>query len=373
METPAGPTPSSPAPPNPPLAARADAAFSVLVVSALVLAALLYWLFSTIFAVFLLSALLAYALVPLVDWLEREGLNRTLGGLFVGLGGAGLLAFLGVLLAPVVVSELDKMPEAVGRTVEELTELWTGIRARLPEVVLSAIDRGVASVEKGARSFRPAPDAVSGYATSAAAAVTAVASALVLVPIFVFLMMRGYHNFLDALARLIPPRWRARFDARAREADLVLSGFIRGQLLVALILAVLYCLAFSLIGIPLAILVGILAGFGELIPFVGNAVALLLGSLLALAGGQPLDVLWVVGAYGLIQTLQGSFISPYIMGKRVHLSPVTVILALAVGGELLGLIGLLVAVPATALLKVAAKAAVSAYQMSGFYRRGEAT
>ena len=136
-------------------------------------------------------------------------------------------------------------------------------------------------------SISPAAGALTRYATTAATGVTAVAGALVLIPVFVFLMLRGYHRFVGGFTALIPPRWRPRFEQRTGEVDQVLSGFIRGQLTVAFILVILYSTAFSIIGIPLAILVGILAGFGELIPYIGNAIALTLGSLLALAGGQP--------------------------------------------------------------------------------------
>lgn len=350
--------------------AKADLAFAATVVLILVSTAVLYLLFPPIVVVLLLSGLLSYALLPVVDWLETKGLSRTIAVLLVALVGVGMLTLTSVLLAPTVAEEMQRIPEALRQMVGEAQRLWARFSEWLPAPFVALLDRLTESFKSFfERSQTPGAERISRYAGTAASAVTALASGLVLVPVFVFLMLRGYHPFIDGLRRFVPPRWRPQFYARTAEADGVLSGFIRGQLLVALILAVLYSVAFSIIGIPLAIVVGILAGFGELIPFVGNAIALVMGSLLALAGGQPLDVLWVVGSYAVIQTIQGSFISPYVMGKKVHLSPITVIVSLAIGAQLLGIIGMLAAVPSTALLKVAARAATCAYRQSPFFRR----
>jgi predicted PurR-regulated permease PerM len=169
---------------------------------------------------------------------------------------------------------------------------------------------------------------------------------------------------------LIPPRWRARFRQRGGQLNTVLGGFIRGQLLVALVLGVLYATAFSIIGIPLAVFVGLIAGLGELVPYLGGAIALLLGSLMALAGGQLIDILWVVITFVVLQALEGTVISPWIVGSRARLGAGTVIVALAVGGQLFGILGLLLAVPVAAMLKVALASALDGYRQTAFYTRG---
>lgn len=352
------------------LLSRADLAFALTVVASLILVLVLYLAFPAIVAVFVLSSVVAYALVPFVDRLEREGLGRTVGVLLVAVGGAGFLALVGTLMAPAVVKQIQAMPEALTKMVEEVQSYWGHARNSLPSVVVLTTERALGGIQQSLTNLDlSGGGTLTRYATTAATGVTAVAGALVLIPVFVFLMLRGYHGFVGGFTALIPPRWRPRFEQRTGEVDLVLSGFIRGQLTVAFILVILYSTAFSIIGIPLAILVGILAGFGELIPYIGNAIALTLGSLLALAGGHPIDVVWVIAVYTAIQILQSTVISPFIMGKRVRLSPVTIIVALAIGAELLGLMGMLLAVPSAALLKVAARSALSAWRLSGFYRR----
>lgn len=350
---------------------HADLAFSCTILLGIALALVVYVLFPAITAVLLISAVIAYALVPLADRLEREGLNRTLGVLLTALGGAGLLVLLGVWLAPAVSEQLQSMPEALARMGERLEAFWDQLHDRLPHFMVGMVDGAVSSVRSGLDGAKfTGGGRLARYASTAATGVTAVAGGLVLVPVFVLLMLRGYHGFLGGAMGLVPFRWRARFQQRTHEVDLALAGFIRGQLTVSAILVVLYAIAFSIIGVPLAILLAIVAGFGELIPYVGNAIALTFGSLLAYANGTFVDVLWVLGAYAVIQSLQSSVISPYIMGRRVSLSPVTIIVALAIFGQALGLMGMLLAVPLAALFKIAARSGLSAWRLSAFYRRG---
>ena len=350
---------------------QADLAFAVTLTLGVLGMICILLFFPAITAVLLISAVVAYALVPLADRLEREGLNRTLGVLLVALGGAGLLVLLGFLMAPAINDQLQSLPDALMRMGERLEASWARMKDWLPAPLSNVVDSGM----RGLRQSLDGANLMGGgrlakYATTAASGVTAVAGGLVLVPVFVLLMLRGYHHFLGGAMGLVPYRWRARFQQRTGEVDLALSGFIRGQLTVSCILVVMYAAAFSIIGVPLAILLAFLAGFGELIPYLGNAIALIFGTLLTYATGTFTDVLWVWGAYALIQGLQSSVISPYIMGRRVSLSPVSIIVALAIFGQALGLMGLLLAVPLAALFKIAARSGLSAWRLSSFYRRG---
>ena len=149
--------------------------------------------------------------------------------------------------------------------------------------------------------------------------------------------------------------------------DLV-AGFIRGQLLVAALLGILYAIGFSVIGIDMAIGIGLIAGMLGIIPYVGSAVALALAAgLCLLQYGTGLHLLLVVGWYALIQTLEGLVLTPRIMGKSVGIHPVAVIVGLLIGGDLLGFLGLIVAVPATAIIQVFVKELLETYRNSAAY------
>lgn len=344
-------------------ARSADFSFAAFALGALVLVALLYLAFPHVMALVLIALLLSYALLPLVDAFDPR-VPRWASVLIIGLGGAGLVALAVTLLTPVVVRELEGIGAALEQLEAELGQIYREVKGRLPGWFVAWVDRLGGSVT-GQLSSATLVDWAKGAGTGLAA----VASGIVFVPIFVFMMLRGYHRVIRSIGELVPIHWRPRFQQRAAQLDQVLSGFVRGQLLVALVVACLYVGAFTLIGIPLAVLLGIIAGLGELVPYLGGAIALVLGSLMALAGGSPLDVLWVVVAFAAIQALEGGVLSPWIVGRRARLGPVTVIVALAVGGQLFSLLGLLLAVPVAAVLKVAAGAAIEGYRHTRFFRR----
>jgi predicted PurR-regulated permease PerM len=169
----------------------------------------------------------------------------------------------------------------------------------------------------------------------------------------------------------VPPRHRRYVFDRVRRIDALVSGFLRGQLLVAATLGLLYAVGFQLIGVDLAIGVGLLAGAMALVPYLGNIVALgTAGTLCILEFGFDAHLLAVLGWYVVVQNLEGFVLTPRIVGHRVGLHPAVVIVALLIGGDLFGFLGLLIAVPAAAVVKVFTDDALEAYRESGLFRSG---
>lgn len=347
---------------------RADLVFATVVVGAVFLTGLGQLAFPKIATPLLLSALLSYALLPLVDRLASQ-LPRWLAVALVGLVGAGLLTAVIIWAAPTVAKQLSGTPETLTTAVRKLSNSWPKLLSWLPAPLENFVQRMTNTLLLSLRKAGPSTDTITQWVGRTSSGVLAVASGIVFVPLFAFLILHGYHRTVRRVVELVPERWRPRFEERGAQLNKVLSGFIRGQLLVALILCVLYSLAFSLIGIPLAVVVGIIAGLGELIPYLGGIIAVSLGALLALGAGHPKDVLFVAIAFVVIQSVQGALISPWIVGGQARLGPLTVIVALAIGAQLFGFLGLLLAVPITALLKVAVASAVDAYRQSAFFRR----
>jgi predicted PurR-regulated permease PerM len=161
---------------------------------------------------------------------------------------------------------------------------------------------------------------------------------------------------------------------KARLVDSLVAGFLRGQVVVAGLLAVLYAAGFLVIGVDLAVGVGLLAGAMALVPYLGNVVALGAASMLCLLEfGIDMHLAAVIGWYVVVQTLEGFVLTPRIVGHSVGLHPATVIVALLIGGDILGLLGLLIAVPAAAVVKVFVQEALAVYRGSAlFWRAGEA-
>jgi predicted PurR-regulated permease PerM len=198
-------------------------------------------------------------------------------------------------------------------------------------------------------------------------AIGAVLAALI-VPILAVYFLNDFDRMVAGVRELIPVRFRPTVVSYAREVDSVLSQFMRGQLTVMAILAVLYGGAYSALGIRLAIPIGIAAGILNIVPYVGSAFALVAGLLMAaLGGGGWVKLAAVVAVYIVVQVLEGFVITPRIVGESVGLKEIWVLIALFVGGEIFGFLGVLLAVPAAAVIKIFATRAVERYRQSALF------
>jgi predicted PurR-regulated permease PerM len=167
----------------------------------------------------------------------------------------------------------------------------------------------------------------------------------------------------------IPERYRSVYNEKLGEIDAVLRGFIRGQLSVCAILAVLYSIGLYFIDIDLAIAIGTLAGITFIIPYVGTIIGICLSVVMALLKFHDmLHPLLCLGWFCLVQTLEGMVITPKIVGDTVGLHPLVAIIALLIGGQMFGIMGMLLAVPATAVLQVFLRSLAAWYRESDFYR-----
>lgn len=330
--------------------------------------------------------LIAYLLDPLVDRFEPR-VGRTAAIVIVlGLVLLGLALFV-VLLLPSVVRELvafgHELPDKLHRLQQAIEPQLAAYGVELPHdfsEVRALVEEYVGGGGEGAD-----PDAGKELATRAAealgtigewilggtASLVSVVASLLIVPVIAFYLLHDFDHITTGIRDLVPHRYRPFVVDVAREVDQVLGQFIRGQLLVMLILAVLYSVAYSIAGIRLAIPIGIIAGLLSFIPYVGGASALVLGLLMCALGFESWwQVGGVVVGYAIIQALEGLLITPRIVGDKVGLAAVWVLVALMIGGELFGFLGVLLAVPAAAVAKIFVMRAVAHYRKSELYLEG---
>jgi predicted PurR-regulated permease PerM len=218
-----------------------------------------------------------------------------------------------------------------------------------------------------AKGYTPATAALKWLLGGTASAVGAIVGALV-VPVFAFYLLYDFDRLIARAGELIPPRLRTEARGFFGEIDAVLGQFFRGQFTVMAILGVLYALGYGLIGVPLALPIGIMAGLLSFIPYLGSATALLMALLMTALDFQGwTQFLWVLGVHAIIQSLEGFVITPKIMGDTVGISAIAVLFALLVGAELLGFTGVLLAVPTAAVVKILVQRADKRYRQSEFY------
>ena len=329
------------------------------IVGACAVLALLVWALlqlSIIWPPLIFAVIIVYLFKPLVDKLEQYRVPRVAGGCLAYLLFGGLLVLVGVLIVPVIneqaVELVHQFPAVIDNTSSGVTEL----ASRLP---LPASFQGLDPLGELSSWFAdPANrEVILGWVSQAgeiARGVLEVAVVVFLAPVLAFYILVDAHNLRRAGERLIPATDRAEAIHLMRQIGKAVGGFIRGQLMVALVVGLLSSLALRILDLPFWLIVGMVAGLLNIVPFIGPWVGGALGVSTALVVGDPIRAIWVAVAFLAIQQFDNHVVSPLILRVAVHLSPVTIILALLAGGSIGGLLGVLIAVPATAVLKIVA-------------------
>ncbi|MGD8826816.1 MAG: AI-2E family transporter [Myxococcales bacterium] len=344
------------------------------------------WLFYAlrgVLAPVFFAFLIAYLFDPLVDRIETSPLlrNRRIAR---GVAISILLFVLFVVTALVLLVLVPMVYEQVLRFVRQLPGLVQKTRSQwepwlsqlgleIPTSVGQALEELHLDLQSVvAKGYAPASSAVRWLLGGTASALGALVAGLV-IPVFAFYLLYDFDRMTAKVAELIPPRYRDDAYDFFGEADRVLGQFLRGQFTVMAILGVLYAVGYGLIGVPLALPIGIIAGLLSFIPYVGSTTAVAMALMMTVLQGQGwMQVLWVIGVHTVIQGLEGFVITPKVMGDTVGISAIAVLFALLVGAELLGFTGVLLAVPTAAVAKILFDRLSARYLQSTFYAGSEA-
>lgn len=330
----------------------------------------LLWLLSPILTPFVVGAGLAYLGDPIVDRLQKLRMSRTLGVcvVFVVLSSLGLLLLLLVipLLQQQFITLLRTLPDWL-RWLQDTALPHLGL-ALPADMHLNADDlRKVVSTHWN--SAGGVAMALWSKITQSGPELFSAAANLLLIPIVSFYLLRDWDNLVAWVRDLIPPRHLPQVSALAAESDEVLGAFIRGQLLVMAALAAIYSIGLWLAGVKLALVIGIGAGLVSFVPYLGFIVGISAASIAVLVQtGELLPLLWVAIAFGVGQVAESAFLTPNLVGDRIGLHPVAVIFAVMAGGQLFGFIGVLLALPAAAVIAVMLRHTREQWLSSTLYR-----
>lgn len=314
--------------------------------------------------------LVAYALDPIVDRLDRLRVPRTVGAPLVMLTLVAAVAtavFIGVPIA------VDEFSHASKRLPQELSSLrariedllWARYHYQLP-VTWSEV---FAKYGDDLKAQLPDASKIGGAILGSVSAIFVLLGTLI-VPIFALYLLGDFDRIIGRAALLVPRRWAPAVADVMREIHVTLGRYVRGQLLTNLVLAALYATGLSLTGVRLAIPIGVLTGMLAFVPYVGLVLGTVLAAAMALLDwhgpGQLVGVLVVMATVGV---LDGMVITPRIVGGSVGLRPLEVLITLMAAGTLFGFAGVLLAVPIGAVLKILGHRAVDAYLASEFYAK----
>jgi predicted PurR-regulated permease PerM len=313
------------------------------------------------------SLLIAYVCDPLIDWFEARRVNRTLAIVLV-------LGVLVVIMGALVMVVLPMFVRQFHDVLVRFPAWFDGAYGRFTVFAEEQLGYSADELSHGIHDLVGKAQSTAVRLLTGLGSRAGVLVNVLLVPVFVFYFLRDFDTLKQRPLALVPPRWRDFVIARARRVDTVVGHWVRGQLEVALILAVLYAGGLSLAGVRLGVIIGIVTGLLNIVPYVGAATGMVLSTLMVLVGGGGLDELGAVAlVFAVVQVLEGYVLTPRLVGARVGLSPVAVIIALLVFGSLFGLLGLLLAVPTTAALAVILEDALRAYRGTAFFRGGDAS
>lgn len=316
--------------------------------------------------------LIAYMLDPVVDRFEARKIPRSVGIAVMLTLVLGVFSLLLLLALPGVVRDLRVFIDELPGTVEAMMARMGPWLAKIGVPIPGSVDEAVGELRLDTREIAEKAVAPAGAAirwiVGGTASLVGTIVGLLMIPVFAAYLLHDFDRITAKIRELTPAPWRAQVVDVAREVDEVLGAFIRGQLIVMLILAVLYSVAYWLVGVRLAIVIGVVAGLVSFIPYVGGAVALILAVVMVLVdwGGWG-QLLWVVGAYTIIQLFESFVITPKVVGDKVGLPAIWVLFALMVGGEVFGFLGILLALPAAAVAKIFVMRAIAWYRQSEIY------
>ena len=342
----------------------------------------LYWVLQQVSAVIFplfMALLLAYILNPTVGMLEKKGIPRPLGILLIIIGLLGFVFVFSLFLYPTIADQIRKIGERapqVWEVIEEQTIPWIAdtLGLQIPATLAEILEEYGEEISDAVPLVAENIGDWLGEAVTRTQVILVSLFNLVMIPIFTFYFLRDFERGKERLERFVPPARRDVWYDRLRRMDFAVGQWFRGQLQVAGILAVLYGIALGLVywltghDPQSGVVIGLLTGFLNVIPYLGFAI----GSLLAF---MVIIIDWtgwwafigVTLAFTIIQTVESYYITPRVMGDKVGMTPVAVIIVLLIGGHVAGLLGVLLAIPLAGAVKVLLPDMAAWYRRTTFY------
>jgi predicted PurR-regulated permease PerM len=328
----------------------------------------LVYLLGPVLTPFMLAALFAYMGDPLVDWLEEKRFSRTLAVTSVFIAIIIMVTLALFLIIPAAQGQIQivagKMP-VYQQWIAEVGIPWvvnfTGIETLDVAEVKTMLIQNVRSTSEIAGQLF-------SHISASGIGIIAWIGNLVLVPVVTFYLLRDWDFLVERIRELIPRNVEPLISELAVQCDQVLGAFMRGQLMVMLALGIIYAFGLGVIGLDLALLLGMIAGLASIVPYLGFIIGIVVSSIAALMQFQDVSILiYVAIVFSIGQLIEGFLLTPMLVGDRIGLHPVAVIFAIMAGGQLFGFAGVLLALPIAAVIMVLLRFAHLRYIGSDVY------
>jgi predicted PurR-regulated permease PerM len=325
-----------------------------------------------IFVPLLISFALAYILDPVVARLERAGLSRRRAILLTLVAASVLLVVFLVFVVPRLAAQFAEAAKGIPLLVQRLlaeVQPTLGALRRINEALYQSVNARIESYVLDPSQITTPVFEWFSYGVGGIGGLTTSIFEAILIPFFIYYILRDMPKLRASVEQLIPPRYRTTVHEVFDRVAAVGSNFIRGQLTVCAVMAVLDAVGFLVLGVPMAIFLGFIAGFGHLIPYVGPiAAAVLTIALTALDSPEWWRIAGVIGVFMTVQVIEAFFLTPHILGHRLELHPFWVLAGITIAGHLFGILGMILATPVIAIGRVLMTYAQHTYLHSRFYQ-----
>ncbi|MCZ2259915.1 AI-2E family transporter [Sporosarcina sp. G11-34] len=309
--------------------------------------------FSVIGLPILMAGILFYLVNPLIDWMEKKKIPRIAGIAIVFMVIIGLVVWGIIILIPIIreqtMSLIENWPTYWDKVISQFDNLLRSNIFSQLQVQLTDVNQSIIkSISEQANSVMNSTFSGIG---SVLGTVTNIVIALITMPIILFFLLKDGRNLPYYTMKFIPTKMRLSTYNLLKEINTQISQYIRGQLLVAFFVGLMFWIGFAIIGLEYAVLLAILAGVLNLVPYLGSFLAIIPILIIALVA-SPAMLVKVIIVFAIEQTLEGRLIQPLILGSNLKIHPVTIIVVLLTAGKLFGIPGVILGIPAYAVLKV---------------------
>lgn len=344
-----------------------------LVLAVVIFLGTMFYLLQPILLPFVLGGLIAYLGDPVVDWLESHKLNRTVAVSIVFIFLTSFFVVAGLIFIPLLLTQLDVLVQKVPYFYHWLTHVlmpWFQERLSVPPELLPNLDLS-SQLADNWQTLGKFMAETTKRITGSGISLLLVLANLALVPVVAFYLMRDWDILIGKGLRMMPVAWQKQVSTMVSEGDEVVGSFLRGQFIVMCALGLIYGTGLWILGIELALLLGVIAGLASMVPYLGFLIGIISSLIAAYVQFQEFGVLlWVVLIFGFGQIIESMVLTPVLVGDRIGLHPVAVIFALMAGGQLAGFVGVVVALPVAAVITVFVRHAIVHYRSTDLYAGG---
>lgn len=304
---------------------------------------------------FLLAVIAAYILNPLVDFFEKRGIPRAIGILLIYAVFFSLFLAIGLSSIPVLILELQVLAEGIPEYIRHVRQFILNIqdeyqRINIPDGVRDVLDQNITELQNWLMNLLE-------LVSHRIVALFSHTFMIFVIPILVYYILRDMEILKRAVLQVFPARYRKWVVAMSSEMDRTMGAYFRGMLLTCFLVAAMTYTGLLIVGMEFALLLGLISGITNIIPYFGPFIGAVPAVLIALLS-SPLLALKVIAVVVIVQQIESQLVTPQVIGRSIGLHPLTVIFALILGGTLFGVGGLIFAVPLTAMLRIFIKHAL---------------